>query len=353
MYYYVKNIQGDIVKIVSSTGTVVANYAYNAWGELLSVKDGSGNPITDQTSIAYLNPLRYRGYVYDDETGLYYLQSRYYDPVTCRFINADIYCKTKSAIPFSTNMFAYCENNPTSKADYKGTDVAWIQAEHSGMLEVGHTSLLIQTGAGWWWYFYWYQDSVQLLFLPPSSLNDVNRRVSVILSIFSAYYGINIKRTDTYTKSLVFKGNFYNSYVYAVNRIKGIQKELKRPIYTLKVNPDRISSSYDTYHYLTQRANVHQIYKYLNSYDNLHYKYNNSIREIPASMVVLNIGYMYSAIGDNCMHESIMAMLEGTYYGYTYYFSTYLNMIRAIYSEPNSAYSRMKLGYYHTAENFL
>ena len=120
MYYYVKNIQGDIVKIISSTGAVVANYAYNVWGELLSVKDSFGNPITDQTSIAYLNPLRYRGYVYDDETGLYYLKSRYYDPVTCRFINADIYFDTNSGTPLSTNLFSYCENNAVINNDSSG-----------------------------------------------------------------------------------------------------------------------------------------------------------------------------------------------------------------------------------------
>jgi RHS repeat-associated protein len=65
-------------------------YSYDTWGKLLSIKDGNGYDITnDKYSIGYLNPIRYRGYYYDSETGLYYLQSRYYDPELGRFINAD------------------------------------------------------------------------------------------------------------------------------------------------------------------------------------------------------------------------------------------------------------------------
>ena len=70
-YYYVLNLQGDVVKLVDGGGTSVASYAYDAWGNILS---SSG-------SKAEINPLRYRGYYYDTETGFYYLQSRYYDPV--------------------------------------------------------------------------------------------------------------------------------------------------------------------------------------------------------------------------------------------------------------------------------
>ena len=68
-------------------------------------------------SMASTNPLRYRGYYYDSETGFYYLQSRYYDPATRRFINADVYSSTDSSDAVSCNMFAYCGNNPTSRSD--------------------------------------------------------------------------------------------------------------------------------------------------------------------------------------------------------------------------------------------
>lgn len=73
------------VKIINQAGTGVANYVYDAWGNILLVTDANGNAITSATHIGNLNPFRYRGYVYDEETGLYYLKSRYYDTVTGRF----------------------------------------------------------------------------------------------------------------------------------------------------------------------------------------------------------------------------------------------------------------------------
>ena len=79
-YYYRFNLQGDVTGIFNESGTLVAEYTYDAWGNLID---------SDNTAIGLLNPIRYRGYYYDSETGLYYLQTRYYDPVTCRFINAD------------------------------------------------------------------------------------------------------------------------------------------------------------------------------------------------------------------------------------------------------------------------
>ncbi len=119
IYYYVLNLQGDVVKLITSGGTVIANYEYNAWGELLSVTNASGTAITSSTHIANLNPLRYRGYYYDTETGFYYLQSRYYDPVTHRFINADSYASTGQGL-LGHNMFAYCRNNPVTRKDVTG-----------------------------------------------------------------------------------------------------------------------------------------------------------------------------------------------------------------------------------------
>ena len=108
MYFYIKNLQGDIINIVDANGSVVVRYDYDIFGAITAVKNGSNQTITDTSSLA---PLRYRGYVYDDETGLYYLRSRYYDPVTGRFLNADVYVDTETGSPLSTNMYAYCENN--------------------------------------------------------------------------------------------------------------------------------------------------------------------------------------------------------------------------------------------------
>ena len=88
-YYFVCNWRGDVIRIYDGTGAVVANYNYDAWGGIISVTDANGTAITDSTHIANVNPLRYRGYYYDSETGFYYVSSRYYDPEIGRFINAD------------------------------------------------------------------------------------------------------------------------------------------------------------------------------------------------------------------------------------------------------------------------
>ena len=113
LYYYVLNAQGDVVRIVNSSRSVVASYTYDPWGKIIS---SSG-------TLADINPLRYRGYYYDAETGFYYLQSRYYDPEIGRFINADSYASTDATGLLSTNMFAYCENDPVNGSDPNGE---WI-----------------------------------------------------------------------------------------------------------------------------------------------------------------------------------------------------------------------------------
>ena len=108
-YYYVVNLQGDVIRLVSGTGATVAEYEYDPYGRVIS---GTG-------TMAEVNPLRYRGYYYDAESEFYYLQSRYYDPATCRFVNADTYTSTGQSF-LGYNMFAYCGNNPKNRSDYSG-----------------------------------------------------------------------------------------------------------------------------------------------------------------------------------------------------------------------------------------
>ena len=123
MYYYIKNLQGDITKIVNESGNVLVEYTYDAWGKILN-ETSSGNGT--YAHVKDFNPFRYRGYVYDTDTGLYYLQSRYYDPQTGRFINADVYCDTQTGSSLSTNMFAYCENNPVNYVDCTGCVIKYF-----------------------------------------------------------------------------------------------------------------------------------------------------------------------------------------------------------------------------------
>ena len=121
-FYFVKNAEGDILELRTASGALCASYVYDAWGKIVSVKNSAGTEITAQTHIAKLSCLRYRGYVYDVETGLYYLESRYYDPAVGRFINADgqltIGCDLTGL-----NLFAYCGNNPANRIDPTGE--AW------------------------------------------------------------------------------------------------------------------------------------------------------------------------------------------------------------------------------------
>ena len=112
-YYYTANIQGDIVGVVDSTGTQVVSYSYDAWGNALSVTG------TLSETLGSVNPLRYRGYVYDTDTGLFYLQSRYYNPEIGRFINADALVSTVQGF-IGNNMYAYCGNNPVVFFDPTG-----------------------------------------------------------------------------------------------------------------------------------------------------------------------------------------------------------------------------------------
>ena len=115
VFWYEKNLQGDIIAIYNASGTKVATYTYSdAWGNFtVSYSNGGGS-----TGAQY-NPFRYRGYYYDSDLSMYYLQSRYYDAKICRFINSDSYTSTGQGI-LSTNMFAYCINNPVNRVDYLG-----------------------------------------------------------------------------------------------------------------------------------------------------------------------------------------------------------------------------------------
>ena len=115
-YLYVTNNSADVMAIADSTGNILANYSYDEWGKV--TVNATGNNLT----IANLNPIRYRGYYYDSETDYYYLQSRYYDPTICRFINADLpeYAKEQKDETVGVNIFVYCCNDAVNNADIDG-----------------------------------------------------------------------------------------------------------------------------------------------------------------------------------------------------------------------------------------
>ena len=122
-YYYIKNAQNDVVAIVDSNKNVIAEYQYDAWGRIVSVTDVEGNDISAQKDhIGNVNPIRYRSYYFDSETYFYYLNTRYYSPEMCRFLNADdtdtLLCSPNELT--DKNLFAYCDNNPVMRVDHGG-----------------------------------------------------------------------------------------------------------------------------------------------------------------------------------------------------------------------------------------
>ena len=129
-YGYVHNLQGDIIAIVDGSGNRVVEYTYDAWGKELS-KTG-----TLATTLGSLNPFRYRGYVFDEETGLYYLRSRYYNPAWGRFVNADTLLGSPDEL-LTHNIFAYCENKVVSYYDNSGNEKTSVHISSSGSVHGG------------------------------------------------------------------------------------------------------------------------------------------------------------------------------------------------------------------------
>lgn len=111
IYIYKKNGLKDVIGIIDLQGNEIASYEYDSWGKVTK--------ITGNMKIARINPFRYKSYYYDEESGLYYLNSRYYDACTGRFINADKHIETYVGI-HSNNMFAYCENTPVVRLNSTG-----------------------------------------------------------------------------------------------------------------------------------------------------------------------------------------------------------------------------------------
>ncbi|MBP3300077.1 MAG: RHS repeat-associated core domain-containing protein [Clostridia bacterium] len=142
-YYYYKNIFGDILGIFNSSGTLVVRYSYDAWGCNLGVTG------TMATTLGRYNPFRYRGYYYDNETGMYYLNARYYNPYWCRFISPDPVIDTGSAV--GCNLFTYCGNDPINRIDPTGCSPAaagwaasmWWLCGADGVLPFGEIIYLV------------------------------------------------------------------------------------------------------------------------------------------------------------------------------------------------------------------
>ena len=139
-FLFRKNAFGDVTEIYNAEGELVAKYNYSAYGKC-EIKDS-------QDDVAKINPIRYRGYYYDEETGLYYLKSRYYDPETGRFLNADdiSVLDTTSNYPNGLNLYAYCFNDPVNACDDEGNMANWLKWLIGGLAFVGAVALTVLSG---------------------------------------------------------------------------------------------------------------------------------------------------------------------------------------------------------------
>ena len=151
-YSYVKNLQGDIVAILDSAGSIVVQYKYDAWGRQIGCDVAAGN--SNASALSTLNPFRYRGYVYDEETGLYYLRSRFYNASIGRFLITDNGIGTGIKL-LTAHPYSYAKNTPICTIDTDGTDAYWL-TDIDHVFGFGHTSLLIEDSrTNKWYYFYW------------------------------------------------------------------------------------------------------------------------------------------------------------------------------------------------------
>ena len=151
-YAYVKSLQGDILAILDENGNTVVSYGYDAWGAPLWCTGELAE------TLGKVQPFRYRGYVFDEETGLYYLRSRYYNVEENRFLSADEGIIVSNKL-MTGNMYAYGKNTPICIEDSEGTDAYWL-TDIDNVYGFGHTSLLIEDSQTHkWYYFFWGSQS--------------------------------------------------------------------------------------------------------------------------------------------------------------------------------------------------
>lgn len=144
IYYYLYNIQNDVIGLLDSAGTQVVSYRYNSWGKLMTVTDITVDKVGSK------NPFRYRRYSWDEETGLYYAGSRYYDPETARFVNADDVdvLSVEQGNLNQYNLYAYCLNNPINRLDEDGNFSLpnWAKVTAGAVATVTAVGLTVATG---------------------------------------------------------------------------------------------------------------------------------------------------------------------------------------------------------------
>ena len=137
-FYFDRNIKGDVIGIYNASGTQIAKYSYDAWGNQKITTYSSNN-------FSAYNPIRYRGYYFDAESGFYFLNARYYNPTWRRFISPDDTAYLDPDTPNGLNLYAYCNNDPVNYADPSGHDPEWWQWTLAGVAIAGAITVSILT----------------------------------------------------------------------------------------------------------------------------------------------------------------------------------------------------------------
>ena len=215
-YIFHKNLQGDIAGIFNEQGEVLLTFTYDAWGNI-STDFNTGNleNIEEAFILILTIPLTYRGYMYDIFTGLYYLQSRYYNPAYGRFLNADTtdILEVTQGTTHGANLFAYCNNNPIMNVDYGGASVVAFIIAFITLLVVGLVDNIFGVTV--------FQEAIIKLkfnillkeYQSLSKLFDAVNIVADILEINGEYWEIYMLFA-THAKNIIDYGKGYNTEPY-------------------------------------------------------------------------------------------------------------------------------------------
>ena len=176
-YYYRRNLQGDVIAIYDQTGSRKVEYAYHAFGNC-TVK------YTSMSDLANSNPIRYRGYYYDRETGLYYLNARYYNPEWRRFISPDDTAYLDPESVNGLNLYAYCNNDPVNYVDPSGHSIT-LALIFAGTFAVGFGSSLFINAATNNWELDW-RDFAQ------AGIDGLFAVVGTVLAMTGISVGVSI-----------------------------------------------------------------------------------------------------------------------------------------------------------------
>ena len=203
---YHKDIQGSTTSLVKEDGSADATYRYTDFGETTINGDNKAE-----------NEVCYTGGIYDQSTGLYYLNARYYNPEDGRFVTEDTY-RGETNEPDTQNLYVYCVNNPVNYIDPSGHDAIVLKSNFFGK-NIGHMAVLIQDGNNWK-YFSWDNDGYKAKYMN----HNVNNRDYKCVVNKKVNYNINkrFKRTgkgSKYVQYLYIKGNFKGSLSY-IKKVK-------------------------------------------------------------------------------------------------------------------------------------